>query len=238
MDEKVNVEGEASPVGATGQPDQATSQGKGTPTSADEIAELKTAFKQFVAEVRQAQGVKDRSIDEVRKEVTSKTKDFESQLAELKKLTSEGMSERQALLSMKLDEALTRFGVDQSAVAQPVSGNTAQLPVEETVSDFLREVKLDPNSPEITAELRKGGTPVEQIKRLAKVAINLGTARQPEPNPAAVMSTGGGQAVPPEDDLESIDRELARLKEKPKYQMDMKRYNELYEKRQKLFQPK
>ena len=236
MDESTNVENVAA-GGDAGQPASTPSPTPTTPPSAVDVEALKKALRPVIAEevAKSDQSIKDKRIAKLQGSVD----EFQSQLAKLKELMGDGLSERQALREMKLDEALARLGVTEtSAPAPSVSGNTAQPAVEETVLDFLREVKLDPNSPEITAELRKGGTPVEQIKRLAKVAINLGTARQPEPNPAAVMSTGGGQAVSPEDDLESIDRELERLKSKPKYQIDSKEYNRLYEKRQKLFQTK
>ena len=236
MDESTNVENVAA-GGDAGQPASTPSPTPTTPPSAVDVEALKKALRPVIAEevAKSDQSINDKRIAKLQGSVD----EFQSQLAKLKELMGDGLSERQALREMKLDEALARLGVTEtSAPAPSVSGNTAQPAVEETVSDFLREVKLDPNSPEITAELRKGGTPVEQIKRLAKVAINLGTARQPEPNPAAVMSTGGGQAVSPEDDLESIDRELERLKSKPKYQIDSKEYNRLYEKRQKLFQTK
>ena len=235
MDESTNVETVAAGGEQPAKP--AHSPAPTTPPSAVDVEALKAVLRPIVAEemAKSGQSIKDKRIAKLQSEVDK----FQDQFTKFKELTGEGMSERQALREMKLDEALARLGVTEPAVPAPASpGSDANPAVEETVSDFLKEVKLDPNSPEITAELRKGGTPVEQIKRLAKVAINLGTARQPDSNPAAVMSTGGGQAVPSEDDLESIDRELARLKSKPAYQMDPKEYNRLYEKRQALFKPK
>src|SRR3972149_4887940 len=207
MDESTNVENVAADGEQTAKP--APSSTPPTPPSAVDVEALKKALRPVIAEevAKSDQSIKDKRIAKLQGSVD----EFQSQLAKLKELMGDGLSERQALREMKLDEALARLGVTEtSAPAPSVSGNTAQPAVEETVSDFLREVKLDPNSPEITAEMRKGGTPVEQIKRLAKVAINLGTARQPEPNPAAVMSTGGGQAVPPEDLRADYNKEVER----------------------------
>ena len=237
MDESTNVENVAA-GGDAGQPASTPSPTPPTPPSAVDVEALKVALRPIIAEeLRSVQALKDKRLGQLLGPKDD-FEDFQSRLAKLKELTSDGLSEKQALREMKLDEVLARLGVDQPAPAPSVSGNTAQPAVEETVSLFLQEVKLDPNSPEITAELRKGGTPTEQITRLAKLAILKGSARQIEPNPAAVMSTGGGQAVPAEDDLESIDQELARLKSKPAYQMDIEKYNALYEKRQALFKPK
>ena len=237
MDESTNVENVAD-GGDAGQPASTPSPTPPTPPSAVDVEALKAVLRPIVAEemAKSSQSIKDKRIAKLQSEVDK----FQDQFTQFKKLTGDGkMSEEQALLSMKLDEALARLGVTEPALPAPsVSGKTAQPAVEETVSDFLKEAGIDPNSPEITAELRKGGTPTEQITRLAKLAILKGSARQIEPNPAAVMSTGGGQAVPAEDDLESIDRELARFKSKPAYQRDPSEYNKLYEKRQALFKPK
>ena len=64
----------------------------------------------------------------------------------------------------------------------------------------------------MTAILRQGGTTAEQIAKLG--ILGIGKARQVEPNPAAVMSVGGGQAIV-SDDVESLTDKLLKLQQEP-----------------------
>ena len=210
MDESTNVENVAA-GGDAGQPASTPSPTPTTPPSAVDVEALKKALRPVIAEevAKSDQSIKDKRIAKLQGSVD----EFQSQLAKLKELMGDGLSERQALREMKLDEALARLGVTETAApVASVSGNTAQPAVDETVSNFLVEAKLDTNSPEVTAILRQGGTTAEQIAKLG--ILGIGKARQVEPNPAAVMSVGGGQAIV-SDDVESLTDKLLKLQQEP-----------------------
>src|SRR4030065_32685 len=106
MDESTNVENVAADGEQTANP--APSSTPTTPPSAVDVEALKKALRPVIAEevAKSDQSIKDKRIAKLQGSVD----EFQSQLAKLKELMGDGLSERQALREMKLDEALAPLG--------------------------------------------------------------------------------------------------------------------------------
>jgi len=223
---KETVEGEA---GAVEEPTQPTSETQAAPSAVDE-ASLKAILEPLVrAEYDlRAQSIKDKRIAIQEGRITG----IEDTLAQFKALQADGMSEKQALQYLKVNEFLESQGQEVPAVAP----STVEPAVQPTVapdallSSVLNIAGLQSDDADVIEIMRANpNNPTAQA-----IAVNqlVETRKQTKPpTPAAALSSGGGKAVET-DTLESVTAAL--LEEQAKPIRDMERLTELSEKHKEL----
>jgi hypothetical protein len=188
--------------GAIGQPPGSPSP-QTVPPSASDVTAIAEALKPIIAKEveRLTQSQKDKRIAKLQGTVDG----FSEQLVEFRKWTERGKSDEEALLLMQM----SRLG--QPIEPAATQGGAAPQPAEPGVDTktLLVATGLEESDPQVVELLRRNAGPGEYITLAARRKM------QPAPNPAAVMPTGGGQSVPPEDDLEGLTAQLDELMKHP-----------------------
>jgi len=231
MDETINKEslpGEAGEIEAK----QSASATQGKPTSAVDVDSLKDILEPLVqAEVeRRTQSIKDKRIAKQESRISG----LEDALAELKALQSEGMSEKQAIQYMQMREFLNNQGVAGND-APPAQELAAQpkVVVEDYLSPLLKISGLDENDAGVIEIVRKERDPRRQIVAITSLAESRKQVQQSPPNPAAVLPSGGGQALEGET-LESVTAQLQAELAKPATAQTRAKIRELGKKQREL----
>jgi hypothetical protein len=213
MDENINKELDSGTEGDVGANQQPSSGPEASPSAID-VDSLKVILEPLVqAEVeRRTQSIKDKRIAKQESRISS----LEDTLAELKALQSEGMSEKQAIQYMKMQELLANQGTGAREEAPPAQELAAQTPVAvgDYLSPLLRLVGIEANDADVIDIVRKERDPAKQMSAVALLAENRKRISQIPPNPAAVLPTGSGQAVEGES-LESVTAQLNAELAKP-----------------------
>jgi len=229
MDETINKEpvlSEAGEVGANRSPSAAP----GTVPSAIDEDSLKGILGPLVeAEVeRRTQSVKDKRIAKQESRISS----LEDTLVELKALQSEGMSEKQAIQYMKMQELLASQSPQPTSPAQELAAQP-QVTVDDYLSPLLQAIGLADTDAGVIEIVRKESDPAKRQIAIAELAIARKQVEQEPGNPAAVLPEGGGKASEG-DTLESVSAELNKLQFEPATPANRKRIQELSKKHKEL----
>ena len=211
MGETINMETAEGTPGAVEPPAQPTSEPEATTSAVDEES-LKAILEPLVqAEVeRRTQSVKDKRIAKQESRIDS----LEDTLTQLKVLKDDGMSERQAIQYMKMEELIASQGREVPDVVPPKEEPAVQPKVaaDDYLSPILKLAKLDANDPEVITILRDERDPAKQLIAIGSLAENRKVISPPVP--ANVLPSGSGQAVG-SDTLESVIAELEAEIAKP-----------------------
>jgi hypothetical protein len=230
MDETIIKEPVVGETGATEPPAQPPSEPPAEPSAVDEDS-LKAILEPLVqAEVeRRTQSVKDKRIAKQESRISS----LEDTLAQLKELQAEGMSERQAIQYVKMEELLASQGQEVPTEVPPkeVPAEQPQVAGEDYLSPILEMAGIEANDPEVIELLRTERDAFKRISAIKGLADSRKQAEQTPPNPAATLPSGGGKAVETET-LESVTAELKA--ERAKFPRDQKRIQELSDKHREL----
>ncbi len=222
---KEPVEGEP---GATEPPAQPPSEPPTEPSAVDE-ASLKAIIEPLVQDAfdRGAQSTKDKRIAKQESRISS----IEDTLAQLGELKAEGMSEKQAIQYMKMEELATSLGQEAPADAPPAEEPAVQPQVaaDTYLSSVLKMGGLKDTDPDVIAILRDESDPAKQL--IALGTLSEARKQKSPPVPGAALPSGSGQAVETET-LESVTAELEAERAKPI--RDRERFLELSEKHKKL----
>ena len=230
MDEKIIKEPVEGEPGVVETPIQPTSEPPVEPSAVDE-ASLKAILEPLVrAEYDlRAQSIKDKRIAIQEGRITG----IEDTLAQLKELQADGMSEKQAIQYVKMEELLASQGQTSPTEAPPaeVPAEQPAVAVGDYLSPILKMAGIDANDPEVITMLRDERDPIKQIN--AVTALAEARKQTTPPNPAAVLPSGGGKAVPTET-LESVTAELQAELAKPSTPATRVRIQELGKKSKEL----
>jgi hypothetical protein len=207
-----------------------------SPVGGDALEPVLKRLEGLEGMVRSLQSGKDKGIAKQADEI----KGLKDQVSRVLELVKEGKSQEAAIQiaerEARIDELLAeRYGPNQPASAPPVAQAATQPVANELTQVLLTQLGLDPNSADVVAVLRETADPLTQVTRFTQLAQKAKQA--PPANPAAVQVTGSGISAAV-DDLESIDRQLAAMRQQPSYSMDRHKYDELYKKRMELVKSK
>lgn len=230
MDETINKEPVLSEAGGV-DANQPPSAAPGTEPSAVDVDSLKAIIEPLVQDAfdRGAQSTKDKRIAKQESRIGG----IEDTLAELKVLQGEGMSEKQAIQYVKMQELLDAQSPENPQPASPAPELAAQtqVTVEEYLSPLLQASGLDANDADVIDIVRKERDASKQMIAIANLA---NSRKQVTPaNPAAVAPTGDGQSLGGET-LESITTELNALYTQPATAATRARIRELGKKQKEL----
>lgn len=209
---------------------------QGSPGGESQLEALSQQVTELTGTVRALQSEKDKGVARISREV----KDLAEQLESYYERREAGLSHEQALREEVLDEIVAeRTGTPSDATVPPVEGAAPQLAVadEGYLSTILNLAGLNSNDPDVIELLRKERDPIKRMNAIGELAESRKQAQTTPPNPAAVMSAGGGQAVESED-LESITKELQAEFLKPAGPEQRKRIQELQKKQKELIPKK
>ena len=229
MDETINKETVEGSTGDAETPTQPASETQAAPSAVDE-ASLKDILEPLVQQEveRRTQSVKDKRIAKQESRISS----LEDTLAQYKELQAEGMNEKQALQYMKVNEFLESQGQTEAPPAQEPAVQT-QVVVEDYLSPLLQLSGLDANDASVIEIVRNERDPSKQMTDIVSLAEARKQAKETPANPAAVMPSGSGQAVPGES-LESVTEELNELYSTPATPATRARIQELGKKQKEL----
>jgi hypothetical protein len=234
MTEKIIKEPVEGEPGATEPPAQPPSEPPAEPSAVDE-ATLKAIVEPLVEELlgRQTQSVKDKRIAKQESRISS----LEDTLAQLKDLQADGMSEKQAIQYVKMEELLTSQGQEVPAAAPPAEEPAVQPKVasEDYLSPILKMAGLDVNDSDVIAILRDESSPFKRITAIE--ALSETRKQKPPLTPGAALPSGGGKAVETET-LESVTAELQTELDKPVTPATRARIKELGKKHKELLPKK
>jgi hypothetical protein len=206
MDETINKETVAGEAGAEEKPTPQSSETQAAPSAVDEES-MKAILEPLVqAEVeRRTQSIKDKRIAKQESRISS----LEDTLAQLKELQAEGMSEKQAIQYVKMQELLESQG--QIPPEVPPAAELAapkQVAADTLLSSVLKSFELDSGEADVIEIIRSNPNDERaQILAVTSLVETRKQAQQTPANPGAVMPTGGGGAVEG-DTLESVTAEL------------------------------
>lgn len=228
-------------VPTEGAPDanQGVSADKGAPTSPLDVEALKQALGPWIADEvkRSAQSVKDRRISKLE----TQAKDFKSQLAEFTALQQEGLSQKQAIQYMEMQELLARQSAtadepDDSPEGKAVAGRKPSGAGAKAIELILSDLDLSPTSPEVIAVLRDTEDLASQLEQFSALAKKKSEAQKRPANVAQLMGVGGGSTPPDElaattTRLEQAFRAPSKLKPK-ELDEELKKLEDLVKKNQ------
>jgi len=205
-----NMETPTGTPGAAGVPTP-TPSGTVGQTSAVDVETLKKALEPFITDLveRKTQSTKDKRIAGLQGQVS----DFEAKLARLEELRESGMSQKNAMEFMKLEDAvLAHAPANSQAAPQGEAAGTRETAAGVDTKSILQAMGLDANDPAVGEVLRSKSDPLEQTVEFAKLAA--ARRSQPKPNPAQQMPAGGGISIQGET-KESLTAALKAELEKP-----------------------
>jgi hypothetical protein len=231
MTETINKETVAGEAGAEETPTPQPSETQAAPSAVDE-ASLKAIIEPLIqAEVeKRTQSVKDKRIAKQESRISG----LEDTLAQYKELQAEGMSEKQIVQFMKVNEFLASQGQEALPVAPPTEEPAVQPTVapDALLSSVLNLAGLDSNDADVVEIIRANpNSPAAQI-----IAVNQlveSRKKTTSPNVGAVLPSGGGQALETET-IESVSAELHAELLKPASPETRERIRELGKKQKEL----
>ena len=214
MGETINKEPVVVEPGATEPPAQPPSEPKTEPSAVDEES-LKAILEPLVqAEVeRRTQSVKDKRIAKQESRISS----LEDTLAQLEELQAEGMSKKQAIQYVKMEELLDAQGKEVPTDAPPTDEPAVQttVAVDEGLSAILKFTGLDSGEADVVAIIKANpNNELAQISAVTKLAESRKQAQTTPGSAAAVLPSGGGAAVVSED-MDSLSKRLTELVDLP-----------------------
>ena len=199
--------------GAVEPPAQPPSETPTEPSAVDEES-LKAILEPLVqAEVeKRTQSVKDKRIAKQESRISG----LEDTLAQYKELQAEGMSEKQIVQFMKVNELLASQGQEVPTDAPPEEEPAVQPTVagEEYLSSVLQMSGLTDSDPDVIELLRKERDP---FKRIAAIGELTEARKQAQTTPAragATLPSGVGEPVVSED-IGSLSERLNELVDLP-----------------------
>ena len=213
-DEKINKEPVVEAPGATEPPAQPPSEPKTEPSAVDEEA-LKAIIEPLVKDAfdRGAQSTKDKRIAKQESRISS----LEDTLAQVKGLQAEGMSEKQAIQFMRMEELLDAQGKQVPPVVPPAQEPAAQAKValDEGLSAILKFTGLDSGEAEVIAIIKANpNNELAQISAVTQLAESRKQAQTKPGSAAAVLPSSAGGAVVSED-MGSLSKRLTELVDLP-----------------------
>ncbi|KKL56263.1 hypothetical protein LCGC14_2247160 [marine sediment metagenome] len=213
-DEKINKEPVVVEPGATEPPAQPPSEPLAVPSAVDEEA-LKAIIEPLVKDAfdRGAQSTKDKRIAKQESRISS----LEDTLAQVKGLQAEGMSEKQAIQFMRMEELLDAQGKQVPPVVPPATEPAvpATVAVDEGLSAVLKFTGLDSGEADVVAIIKANpNNELAQISAVTKLAESRKQAQTTPGSAAAVLPSGGGGAVVSED-MDSLSKRLTELVDLP-----------------------
>ena len=229
MDETINTEAVQGGESVAETPTQQGSTPEAQPSPVDEES-LKALVEPLIqVEVeKRVDSYKDKRIAKLSSEVNT----FKESLAQLKELQAEGMSEKQAIQYLEMQDFLKGQGQEVPPAAPPEEEPAVQpkVAVDDYLSAILKATGLTSNDPDVVNILRDS----DPLKRLTAIGELAETRKQAQTTPgsaAAVLPSGAGGAVESET-LESVTEELRVERTKPI--KDFKKIKELSEKHKEL----
>lgn len=232
MTKTINKEPVVGEPGAVEPPAQPPSEPQAAPSAVDE-ASLKAILEPLVqAEVdKRTQSIKDKRIAKQESRISS----LEDTLAQYKELQAEGMSEKQALQYLKVNEFLASQGQEVPTEVPPAGEPAVQPQVasEDYLLPILKISGLTSNDPDVVEILRKERDPIKRMNAIGELAESRKQAQTTPPKAGAVLPSGGGQAVESET-LESVTEELQEEIAKPVTPATRARIRELGKKQKEL----
>ncbi len=199
----MNTEQMENGQGAAAQP----SAGVSNQSSALDVTKLVEALGPHIEAIveRKTQSVKDKRIAGMQGEIDG----FKSQLQQLKALQAEGWTEAQAI---RLMETQSRPTPGMPAEAQPkmVGNQQSAANIDTTV---LAALGFQANDPDVTNILRESPNQIEQINKLATLAMTRKNANATQPSFAQMQPAGNAPGRT--ETAEVVTQELDRLVGKP-----------------------
>ena len=224
--EQIAPQSDASPEGTE----------QGSPSEGSTIEVLSQQVIDLTGLVRALQSDKDRGVAKVQTQVDGLSEKLES----YHRRREQGLTETEAQRAEVLDQIVSERIAptpDRLTVSQDsVPAEQAPVTVEAYLSPILRLTGLDANDPEIIELLRTERDAAKRITAIGELAEARNEAPKTQPNPAAQLAGGGGQAVE-EGTLESVTEELKEVLAMPATPATRKRIQELG-KQQKELLPK
>jgi uncharacterized coiled-coil protein SlyX len=158
---------------------------------------------------RRTQSVKDKRIAKQESRISS----LEDTLAQLKELQADGMSEKQAIQYVKMEEILASQG-QQVPTEVPPEGEPAaqpQVAADTVLSSVLNNAGLlDTDADVIAIVSANPKNELAQIKAIIQLAETRKQAQPTPANQAATLPSSSGQAIEG-DTLESLSERLTEL---------------------------
>lgn len=213
-----------------------SSKGRGQDSPGEEstIEALSRKLDSLQGIVSALQSDKDRRIPAIEKQLKAQAEQLESYY----KRRESGMSHEDAMKADILDQIVAeRLSGNDRDISQPKApAEPTNVTIEDYLSPLLKLSGLDDNDAGVIEIVRKERDPRKQIRAIAELAESRKQVQQTPPNPAAVLPSGGGQALEGET-LESITAELNAELAKPATPQTRARIRELG-KRQRELLPK
>ena len=191
-------------VGEQVTPDPETSPPADDKQTSSVAAEPLEAFLQRLeaieGTVRGLKSDQDRGVHRLSKKVDS----YVEKIAKYEEKRSKGLEPEAALRDLRIDTFLDDQDLSsQTDVPANDAGGTAELPAG-VDAQVLEGLSLEANSPEVVELLRRDDA---SLNDFLKLAIQQGLKNQQPANQAAIVPTGSGDTVGP-DNLEAVTAEL------------------------------
>jgi hypothetical protein len=161
--------------------------------SSVDVKALEAALKELQGQVRSLQGNKDRGVNEVKSQV----KDLMKQLEWVKKAEARGLSPEEIEEQLELKALLAEKRGSSLPTSSPAQadGNRQQVASPDTTA-WLKSVGLTDTDPDVVAAYRDhGDEPGQLAQQLLNITAKRQQVQQRPPNPAQVLSGGGGVTV-------------------------------------------
>ena len=221
--EQIAPQSEPSPEGAV----------QDSPGGESAIEALSQQVKSLSGIVSALQSDKDRRIPAIERELKAQAEQLES----YHERRNTGMSHEEAMRADVLDQIVNERikSTPRNVTVAPagVPAEPRKVTVEEYLSPLLRMSGLKDTDPAVIEIVRTESDPARQMTAIANLAEKRKKAQETPANPAAVMSSGGGEASEG-DTLESITAELNAELAKPSTPETRKRIKELGDKQRGL----
>ena len=191
----VGVQGTPNPEASPPADDKQTSS-----VAAEPLEVVLQRLEAMEGTLRGLQSDKDRGVHKVSKQVDS----LAEQIAKYEEYRKSGKEPADAWRNLQIDEMLAERNLtSQTEVPAQDAVGTASLPAG-VDAQVLEGLGLEANAPEVVELLRRDGAVLNDFLELA---VQQRLKNQRPANPATITTTGGGEAVGP-DDLEAVTAEL------------------------------
>jgi predicted XRE-type DNA-binding protein len=208
-EDNLNVEGAGAGSGAAeSQPNVSNQNQPAIDESAAKLLEaLEGRFSSRFEELTKNLTGQLEGLRKVQGDIDRSRNEFRERLAQLNKLTKQGMSQDEAIEALERQEAekneLTSLRQELAEIKSLIAGNGTGK-VQQTVAEVFQKYGLDPKDPAIAPHLAKQYKNAEEMEMAAlKVFHQLHTT--PNPNPAQSAALNGGEGRRDSKDLSTIN---------------------------------
>ncbi len=210
-----NMEG-GQAAGSVEQPNQPVSATESDQQlSPVDVKALKTVlkdWKEFQGQLRALQQDKDRGV----RKLSQDFKELSEQFKRYEQLKARGFDQDEIERQMELDALLAeRRGTPAPTDVPPGGGGgTPKQAASVDTAALVQLIGLDANSPEVLAVIRDhSDDTLAQLSALTDLGQKKRAVQQTPPNPAQIMSSGGGATAP--DQIETLNSRLSELMKSP-----------------------